>query len=109
MALGLSASQIPLCGKPRLGPLEMLREVFVVEAAGIEPAIDSGYKVPSPNPYRQPSCAFSSSAADFRSSRESFSSFTARAIDTAPTRVARAVIAFARRDLRLSVAMSFAS
>ena len=44
---------------------------------------------------RQPSCAFSSSAADLRSSRESFSSFTARAIDTA---AGEATAAVARED-----------
>ena len=52
--------------------------------------------VREPRPTVQPSCAFNSAAAEARISRERASSFTARAIDTAPTRVDRAVIAVAR-------------
>jgi hypothetical protein len=50
----------------------------------------------------QPSCAFSSSAAALRISRESLSSFTARDSDTAPTSEDSAAIAFVRLALGLS-------
>jgi hypothetical protein len=54
----------------------------------------------SPSQRHYPSWAFNSSAADLRISRDSLSSFTARAIDTAPTSVDNAAIAFILLDLR---------
>ena len=53
--------------------------------------------------------AFNSCAAELRISRDSFSSFTARAMETAPTSVASAVIAFDRLVFRLGASMSWTS
>ena len=54
-----------------------------------------------PRPERYLRAAFSSSAADLRISRDSVSSFTALAIETAPTSAESAAMAWARRDFRV--------
>ncbi len=53
--------------------------------------------------------AFSSSAADSSISRESVSSLTARAIETAPTSAERAAMALTRRDFRVPPTTSLVS